>query len=169
MSANYIRQKLISDLAEENIYNRPIICPVCQGEVMTFRGCGTYQCKKCGAIAYDDWGKVREYLYSHMNSTASDVERDTGVSRKNINRMLRESKITVSDGAKSILHCELCRKPILTGRLCPQCEISYNEQIEANARMEQAKRLGMTNMQALYNGKTIEDGKMRFQTRHRTF
>ena len=100
-----------------------------------------------------------------MNSKASDVERDTGVSRKNINRMLRESKITVSDGAKSILHCEICKKPILSGRLCTSCEISYNKQIEANARMEQAKKLGMSNIQSLYNGKVVEDGKMRFQSR----
>ena len=57
------------DLLRMDEYNRPKTCEKCDG-VMVFMGVGEYQCEDCGAIAYDDYGKVRLYIeavsYTHL-------------------------------------------------------------------------------------------------------
>ena len=56
------------DLLRMDEYNRPKTCEKCDG-VMVFMGVGEYQCEDCGAIAYDDYGKVRLYIEGHRGAT----------------------------------------------------------------------------------------------------
>ena len=53
-------EMLKKEFSEINTYNRPTYCAEC-GAVMVFKGLGEYQCEKCGARDYDDYGKVRNY------------------------------------------------------------------------------------------------------------
>ena len=44
-----------------DMYHIPRVCTECGG-VMIFKGVGEYHCEECGAVDYDDYGKVRGYI-----------------------------------------------------------------------------------------------------------
>lgn len=72
---------------------KPDICQKCGGD-MKFAGLGEYKCDRCGALEYDDFGKVRLFLEKYPGATAYEVSRNTGVSRRQITRMIEEGRIT---------------------------------------------------------------------------
>lgn len=138
-------------------YNRPKNCQECGG-VMVFKGVGEYQCENCGAVAYDDYGKVRLFIEKHKGATAWEVEQGTGVSQKTIRQLLRDERITVASESKVFMHCELCGKPLRSGRFCPECEVKYHRGVEDRLRKERNQ-----DMVVLGVGKTGEDGERRFK------
>ncbi|MCR4924012.1 MAG: hypothetical protein K5931_08420 [Lachnospiraceae bacterium] len=132
------RRKTILIGFTEDMYHVPIYCSKC-GNVLVFKGGGTYECEECKSIEYDDWGIVREYLYDHPNASVLDIENDTGVARRTVTTMLREGKIhSVSKGG--ILHCKKCNKVIPYGHLCSECEKAIHQGAEQVARNELLKK-----------------------------
>ncbi len=121
-------------------YNIPRICQKCGG-VMIFKGLGEYRCEDCGEQAYDDYGKVRAYIEEHKGATAAQIEDAIGVSQKTIRRLLREGRLEVAEGSRMFLHCELCDKPIRSGRFCPECEVKMHRSMEARDREHAHKEL----------------------------
>lgn len=150
-------EKLIDEFED-----RPIYCEKCVDEVMVFMGGGTYKCERCGEIAYDDWGKVREYLYDHANVNAYELEAELGISRKTIQRFLKEGKIQTA-ATRSMLMCEGCRKLISSGRFCGDCEKKFHKMIEDNARKERQNR---RNIQGFGQASTAdEQGRIRYESK----
>ena len=149
--------RTISEMNQMNIYNRPLLCEKCKSAIMKFIGCGNYKCPNCGHIDMDDWGKVREYLYEHKNSTALDISNNLGIPRMEITQMLRESKIEVAVGSESIITCEICGKSIRSGKICQSCEKQIHENIEMKA-MSRLKNISGT----VSNKSTSDDGHMYF-------
>lgn len=138
-------------------YNIPRTCSKCGG-VMVFKGLGEYQCEDCDELAYDDYGKVRNYIEENKGATAVQVEEATGVSQKTIRRMLRDGRIEIAEGSKTFLHCDLCSKPIRSGRFCPECEIKVHRSLEANQR-EMSRNRDMQGFSKSQNG---DEGHRRF-------
>ena len=126
---------------------------------MVFKGLGEYECEQCGELAYDDYGKVRNYIEEHKGANAMEVEQATGVSQKVIQRLLREGRLEVAEGSKAYLHCDLCHKPIRSGRFCPECETKVHRSMEAKQREISSRN----NVQGFgSNQKTSDDGQRRF-------
>lgn len=73
--------------------HKPLSCSKCGGS-LKYTGLGEYECSKCGFIERDDYGKVRTYLEVHGESNMVTVSEDTGVSKKDIQRMLDEDRFT---------------------------------------------------------------------------
>lgn len=122
----------------ENAYNRPIRCEKCNG-IMVFKGVGEYCCEDCKHVAYDDFGKVRNYLDEHKGATTLEVENMTGVSQKSIRKMLKEDRLEVAADSRSFLMCELCGSSIRSGRFCTKCLALVNKQCEDMARAGRIK------------------------------
>lgn len=148
--------RVLSEMRQDNLYNRPIICTNCKENIMQFVGGGEYKCPTCGHTAYDDWGRVREYLYSHKYATALDVSNELGIPRGTINQMLREEKIQIADGANSLLTCQMCGRVIRSGRFCSVCEKRMHQNIEEQARAKLYKKMRGTYVD---KGKA-DDGQM---------
>lgn len=141
-----------------DIYHMPRVCTECGG-VMIFKGVGEYHCEDCDRMAYDDYGKVRMYLERNPGANAMELEQGTGVSQKTIRQMLRESRIQVSEGSKTFLHCEICGTNIRSGRMCPKCEENYHRRAESEQRaMLQKDR----NLQGFSASRVGEEGQRRF-------
>ena len=68
----------LTEFQDLDAYNRPKKCPECGGD-MIFKGCGEYCCEDCRYTAYDDYGKVRNYVEQHAGVTAAQVSEATGV------------------------------------------------------------------------------------------
>lgn len=116
-------------------YHVPCKCAECGG-IMIFKGVGEYHCEECGAVAYDDYGKVRLYLEDHKGANVVEVEHETGVSQKSIRQMLRESRLQVAENSRTFLNCEICKKTIRSGRFCPECELKVHRNVEEHMRRE---------------------------------
>lgn len=80
----------------------PLRCSKCGGE-FAYKGLGEYECKDCGNLEYDDYGKVRNFLETHVGANAADVERATGVSRQALRRMLDEERIAIKPYSRNTL------------------------------------------------------------------
>ena len=123
----------ISEVLQLDDYHVPQICKECGG-VMIFKGVGEYQCEKCKALDYDDYGKVRNYVEKHRGANAAEVESATNVKQRTIRHMLKEGRLQVSADSKVFLKCEMCGCKIISGRLCPDCEIKYHRKLEDKLR-----------------------------------
>jgi tRNA(Ile2) C34 agmatinyltransferase TiaS len=121
-----------------NTYHEPKECEVCKGK-MVFKGVGEYACEDCGAIAYDDYGKVRIFLEKHPRSNAQDAETATGVAGRIIRQMLRDEKLEVAPDSKVFLRCEGCGVNIRSGLFCAKCEVQYRQMTEEKAKQRKSK------------------------------
>ncbi len=119
---------------------RPTFCLKCSG-VMVYKGLGEYRCEKCGAVEYDDYGKVRKYLEAHKGANVSEISNETGVSHKSIRDMIKENRFEVIENRGGYLRCEICGANIRSGRFCPICEEAYHRQLEAEMRDERKSNL----------------------------
>ena len=140
-----------------DIYNIPRECKECGG-VMIFKGVGEYHCESCGAVDFDDYGKVRGYIENHKGATAAQIEEAVGVSQRNIRRLLKEGRLEIAEGSKVFLRCELCGKQMRSGRYCPECEIKVHRNLE-----EKQRELQRRNSQGFGMEHKSEDGQKRFK------
>lgn len=144
-------------IASLDMYNIPYVCKEC-GNVMVFKGVGEYQCEGCGAVEYDDYGKVRTYLEKHRGATAGEISAETGVPQRTIHRLLKDGRIEVSEGSNVFLRCELCRKQIRFGQYCPECEIKVHRNLE-----EKQREMLRKNVQGFGLEQEAEEGQKRFR------
>lgn len=69
-----------------------IICSKCKG-AMTYRSGGVYVCRECGWEHLSQFGKVKRYIEANGPSTASEIEKATGVSHSMIRQYLSEGRV----------------------------------------------------------------------------
>ncbi len=137
-------------------YHIPRTCTECGG-VMVFKGVGEYHCEDCGAVDYDDYGKVRRYIEGHRGATAVEVESAVGVSQRKIRQMLKDGRFEVTADSRAFLHCEMCGKAIRYGEYCSECEIAMHRKFEAQQRAQLKKSI-----QGYGFGQKGDDGQKRF-------
>lgn len=114
-------------------FHRPTFCKNCKG-VMIYRGLGEYQCEDCGALDYDDYGKVRNYLDRHKGANVAEISEATGVTHKSIRDMIKDKRFEIIDNKGGYIRCEMCGANINSGRLCSKCEMLYHRKMEEEAR-----------------------------------
>ncbi|KXZ39056.1 flagellar operon protein TIGR03826 [Alkalithermobacter thermoalcaliphilus JW-YL-7 = DSM 7308] len=95
---------------------------------------GEKYCSKCRDDDYDDFVKVRDYLYDNPKSTIKEVSEETGVSEKKILKFLKEERIEIAEEANAILSCERCGKSIKSGRYCETCKLALQKELETAAK-----------------------------------
>lgn len=126
MEKNNLQRMEALDLSN---YNRPYECVECGGH-MVFKGVGEYECEKCKALAYDDYGKVRTYIEANPGANLAKIAEQTKVGQRSIIQMLKESRLEVAQGSCSFMKCTVCGADIRSGILCHNCEVAYNRGLE---------------------------------------
>ncbi|MCL6589538.1 MAG: hypothetical protein K6U80_06250 [Firmicutes bacterium] len=58
-----------------------------------FRSDGSGVCPECSPQEQEDFSKIRDYLFSHPNSSIIDVKLATGIDVKVISRFLKDGRI----------------------------------------------------------------------------
>jgi uncharacterized protein len=99
-------------------------------------GLNVKQCKICGKLfqTYDkticmdcldekerSFVLVRDFIYAHPKAAILEICGETGVRERWIMDFLREERLSLNTN-DSVLVCEQCGKPILTGRFCKECK-----------------------------------------------
>jgi len=72
-----------------------------------------------------DFITVRDYIYENKHADIDKASEETGVSKKVIMYLLKDGRLIIEDsegGGGGMLFCEVCRKPINTGRMCKDCK-----------------------------------------------
>ena len=108
-------------------------------EVKNCKGCGrlynyiggAYRlCPECMKKLEDQFQYVKEYIEDNPRASMRQVTEDCGVSAKQIERWIREERLTFSDESPIGIACEVCGKSIKSGRFCDRCKQSMATRLE---------------------------------------
>ncbi len=78
-------------------------------------------CPVCAPLDEEDFRKIKEFLQMYPGASSNEVMRHTGVSLRQIKRYLKEERLEIVGDNKGFLRCELCGKPLNSGRFCELC------------------------------------------------
>ena len=99
-----------------------IQCSFCK---KPFHTLGGKICTECNRKMDEDFIKVRDYIYDHNDANIDKVSEETEVSKHVIVHLLKEGRLIINDGqggGGGMLFCEVCKKPLNTGRMCDGCK-----------------------------------------------
>lgn len=89
-------------------------------------------CPACLEKIDKDFVKVRDFIYDNKFAGIDAAAEETGVDQKIIMYLVKEGRLIIDspDGeGGGMLHCESCKKPINTGRLCSNCSDSISNKM----------------------------------------
>lgn len=84
----------IEEGLQQLLNQKYVQCDKCNG-ILQFKGRGAYECRKCGNLIYDDFGKVAHYLDSHGPSSKSEIAKATGVKESVVADFLKDQRLEV--------------------------------------------------------------------------
>lgn len=98
-----------------------IQCTFCKKPFQSFGG---RICGNCLERIDKDFITVRDYIYDNKHADIDTVSEETGVPKQIILHLLKEGRLIIDDpdGGGGLLFCEVCKKPINTGRMCKDCK-----------------------------------------------
>lgn len=107
-------------MADENTMERMKNCQRC-GRIFGYSGFGHLYCHQCKESDSRDFEKVKEYVYNHPGAFAMEVSEMTGVDLRHIETYLREGRLEIPENSPIFIKCEMCKRDIRYGRVCPDC------------------------------------------------
>ena len=123
-----------------------IQCTFCKKPFQTL---GRKICGECLEQIDKDFITVRDYIYENKHSDMDKVSEETGVSKQIILYLLKEGRLILDDesGGGGVLFCEVCKKPISSGRMCKDCKgkVSLTMSKNIDSRGPSASRSGEQN------------------------
>ncbi len=99
-------------------------CRVCK-RLFRYQGFGAGTCPICRKEDDEMFTRVKTYLRDHYGSTLVEVSMECDVPMERIKEWLKEERLEYTGGGDTGLVCEKCGTPILSGRLCDNCRMSY--------------------------------------------
>ena len=97
-----------------------IQCSLCK---KPFQSIGGKVCVECLTKLDEDFVVVRDYIYENKKADVDKVAEETGVPKQHILYLLKQGRLIVEDpSGGSLLYCEICKKPISTGKMCADCK-----------------------------------------------
>jgi len=106
-----------------------------------FASIGGRICPACHEQIDRDFITVRDYIYETKHANIDKIAKETEVSKQIIVHLLKEGRLIIdSPDGDGLLVCEMCRKPINTGRLCKDCtgkvSSSMDKNVDSNKKPE---------------------------------
>ncbi len=126
-------------------------CKMC-GNLFNFTG--EPLCPKCAKEMEDKFFKVRDFIYENPSASMSRVSEEMEVPIQQIKKWVRQERLSFTKDSGISIDCEICGKPILTGRYCKDCKTKVTKQFSSMYKGEE-KAVQKTN-------KASSKGKMRF-------
>ncbi|RDU22074.1 flagellar protein [Anaerosacchariphilus polymeriproducens] len=102
-------------------------CREC-GRLFNYIG-GIKLCPDCIEALEKKFADVKEYIYQNENCGIREVSDAVGVSVAQIKQWVREERLIFSSKAGSVIECELCGAPIVTGKYCQKCKDNMQKQL----------------------------------------
>ena len=96
-------------------------CKGC-GKLFNYLGPSTPVCPACLKAMDEKYEQVKKYIYDNPHCSINQVSEDNDVSVQQIQRWVREERLSFSEDSDIGLECENCGKMIKTGRFCNDCK-----------------------------------------------
>ena len=114
----------------------------CQFCKKPFASIGGRICPACLEQIDKDFITVRDYIYEHKHSNIDKISKETEVAKPIIIHLLKEGRLIIdSPDGDGLLVCEMCKKPINTGRMCKECmgkvASSMDKNVTSNKKPEE--------------------------------
>ena len=107
-----------------------IQCNICKKPFQTL---GNKTCGNCLERIDKDFITVRDYIYDHKHTNIDTVSEETEVPKQIIMHLLKEGRLIIDDpDGEGLLTCEVCKKPINTGRMCKECMDKVSNTMQKN-------------------------------------
>lgn len=126
-------------------------CKKC-GNLFNFTGDAL--CPRCAKEMEEKFFEVREYIYKNPTANMSTVSEELDVPIQQIKKWVRQERLSFTKDSGISIDCEICGKPILTGRYCKGCKAKVANQFTSMYRGSE-QEVQKTN-------KASAKGKMRF-------
>ena len=112
-------------------------CPVC-GKI--YQEIGQKMCRDCYNKMLDKEREVINYVRDHPKSKIPEIIEATGAHEKLIRKLISEGRFE-QVGVKMTYPCEKCGAPIITGKLCSNCQESLHKDLLASKeKIDAAKK-----------------------------
>lgn len=96
-------------------------CKQC-GKLYNYIG-GAYRmlCPVCTQQAEEKFRDVKKYIQEHPHADIREVAQENDIAVKQIEKWVREERLSFTDDSDIGIACERCGKMIKTGRFCAEC------------------------------------------------
>ena len=108
-----------------------------------FQSYGGRICAACLERIDKDFIKVRDYIYENKHANLDTVSEETEVPKQIIMHLLKEGRLILDNpDAEGVLVCEVCKKPINTGRMCVECKEKFASKMQSSIDSKKPPRPG---------------------------
>ena len=111
-------------------------CPMC-GKL--FSDTGHKVCMDCYEQILEKEREVVAYVSDHRGAKIAEICEATGAPAGMIKKMIREGRFE-QIGVKMTYPCEKCGAPIISGKICQQCEEKARSELQKQASLQAAAR-----------------------------
>ena len=113
-------------------------CKGC-GKLFNYIGSTTPVCPACMKKMDEKYEQVKKYIYDNPHSNINIVAEENDVSVQQIQRWVREEKLSFSEDSDIGIGCESCGKMIRTGRFCAECKAKLKNDINGAIPVRQVE------------------------------
>jgi len=102
-------------------------------------------CPECHEKMDQNFVVVRDYLYEHERAGIDEIAEETEVPKQHIMYLIKEGRLIINspDGkGGGLLSCEVCKKPINTGRMCKECMASLAGKMDRSVSADKKPATG---------------------------
>ena len=92
------------------------------GRLFNYIGGGYFLCPACMEALDKKLQVVKKYIQDNPKATMTEISQDNDVSINQIERWIREERLTFADDSPIGIECEGCGAMIKSGRYCQACK-----------------------------------------------
>ena len=96
-------------------------CATCK-KLFQYHGYGYILCPECRRTDEAQFQLVKKFLDQYPGSEGKEVFLATGVPINTLIKWVREGRLISSNAINLGAVCDICGKPVCTGKLCPECK-----------------------------------------------
>jgi hypothetical protein len=96
-------------------------CSTCH-RVFQYPGYGYILCPECRRTDEAQFQLVKKFLDQYPGAEGKEVFLATGVPINTLIKWVREGRLVSSNAVNLGAVCDICGKPVCTGKLCPECK-----------------------------------------------
>lgn len=126
-------------------------CKKC-GKLFNFTG--EPLCPACVKEMESKFFQVREYIYSNPTASMATLAEENEIPIQQIKKWVRQERLSFTKDSGISIDCEMCGKPILTGRYCKECKTKVTNKFSSMYQEDTGKNKSAK--------KPSSNGKMRF-------
>lgn len=113
--------EVMKELERLMIESKPTCCSYC-GERVFFVGGGKYNCKICGNLNFDIYGKVKDFVEKNGVTSKLYMSQTIGVDTDVIEMILEQGTVKIPEESQYYLECINCGCSIREGKYCSFCK-----------------------------------------------